>query len=295
MIASGARTGVFALLLSIIALAVALYAVIGERTGTYGKVVTEATAFDRVRQTGQLRVGYLIMPPFLQKNTATGELSGVFFDVTEEMGQRLGLDVVWVEEVPLAAVATGLESNRYDLIAFPLWRSASRAKSVAFSEPLFFSTVGAYGRDDDTRFSAGLDALNAPGMVVAGMDGELAIAIAQSDYPQAKIHALPQLSDYTQLLLEVSAGKADATFFNRVQANRFMHQNPGAIKELSDDPVRVYAESYMLPLSDWRFQSMINIAVTEMVQNGVIERALRKYGEDPGEYYRVAVPFRTPG
>lgn len=260
-----------------------------------GKGSQSSPVLDRVLSSGELRVGYLIQPPYLYKDTSTGKLSGIYFDVVENMAARLNLKVRWVEEVGLATLSEGLDSNRYDMIGFTLWRSAARSRNVAFSTPLFYSTLGIYVRADDSRFDGRISALNDPSVTIAAMDGELAADIARTDFPKAKLSSLPQFSDYTQLLLEITTKKADVTFFNKVVGARYMRQNPGKLKEVSEDsPIRVFAECFILPLRDPAFRSMIDSALLEMIENGQVDRYFVANGEDPNEYYRVARPFRPP-
>jgi len=250
---------------------------------------------ERVLQSGELRVGYLLEPPYLSKDGSPDGSSGIFYDVTKTMGEHLGLKVRWVEEVSLATLATGLDTGRYDMIAFSLWRNAGRAKNVAFSTPLFYSTLGIYVRASDNRFDLDRRAINNRGIRVASMDGELAGDIARTEFPLAAVSALPQLSDYSQMLLEVVNGKADVTFFNRVLGSRFMRQNPGQLRDISGStPIRVYAECFLLPLRDPAFKSMIDASLSEMIENGDVDRAFRKNGENPEEYYRPIVPYRPP-
>ena len=260
-----------------------------------GQSSPEVSRLERLAKTNTLRVGYLIFPPYLSKDTASGKLSGIFYDVTEKLGGNLGVKVEWVEEVSLSALSLGFKANRFDMIAFPLWRSAARAKAVSFSVPLFYSTVGAYVRADDNRFDKDLSLLNSADIKVAAIDGELAEAIAKSDFPKAAVQSMQQQVDYSQLLLEVSSRKADVTFFNRVFGQRYLQKNPGSIKDLSGErPIRVFAECFILPIGDAEFNSTINAALLELIENGGVEDAFRKNGENPAEYYRTALPYRAP-
>jgi len=250
--------------------------------------------FERVTRSGQLRVGYLINPPYLYKKGSSGEFSGIFYDVMEELGKRLNLKVVWVEEANLATISEGLDNNRYDLIAYPLWRSSERAKKVAFSTPLYYTPVGCYSRVDDNRFDSDLSLINSPGVKVSTIDGELAESIAKKDYPKAQITPLPSLSDYSQMLLQVATKKADVTFHSMVEAIRYMEKNPNTIKQVSREPIRVYAECYVLPIQDYQFQTMINETVLEMIENGFIKKAFKDNGESPDEYFMPATPYSLP-
>lgn len=258
--------------------------------------LSSTPVYDRVIRSRELRVGYLIEPPYLMKDTASGKLSGVFYDFTEEMGRRLGLKVVWVEEANLANLAAGFEGSRYDMLAFPLWRNSSRGVSFGFSAPLYYTPVGIYVRADDARFDRNLRSIDDSSVNIAGIDGELAFDIARSDFPRASRISLPQYSDYSQMLLDIAARKADVTFFDRVLADRFIARNPGKIKEISGGrPIRLYADCFLLPASDFRFQGMINASIEDLVENRVLDGLFSKYGETPEQYYRVAIPYRSPG
>jgi ABC-type amino acid transport substrate-binding protein len=96
-------------------------------------------------------------------------------------------------------------------------------------------------------------------------------------------------------MMEVATRKADVTFFSRVAAARFMKQNPGRLRDITgSEPIRVYAECLILPIDDAPFRSMIDSALSEMIENGVIDEAFRRNGENPEEYYRPAIPYRSP-
>src|ERR1035441_7647986 len=63
--------------------------------------------YDRVVKTHTLRCAYTIYPPFIAKDTATGEISGLFHDLLEQMGKELGIKIVWAEEVGSDAIFSG--------------------------------------------------------------------------------------------------------------------------------------------------------------------------------------------
>lgn len=260
------------------------------------QAASSAPAFDRVMRTSTLRVGYLVEPPYLSKTTSSGRVSGIFCDITEALCKNLGLQLQWVEEANLATLSAGFEADRYDIIAFTLWRNAARARAVGFSVPLFYTPVGVYVREGDTRFDEDLSRLNRSTIKIAGMDGELAAEIAKTDYPLAVVSALPNMSDYNQMLLEVAAGKADATFFSRVQANRFMRANPGQIREVpSPAPARIFAECFIMPIGDYRLHQMLDASLLEMIDSGVVRRAFVAHGEKVDDYAFPAPPYVRAG
>jgi ABC-type amino acid transport substrate-binding protein len=108
------------------------------------------------------------------------------------------------------------------------------------------------------------------------------------------VDSKPVLVDYSQLLLEVSSGKSDVTFYNNLIANRYLKQNPGKLKRVGSSPIRIFAECFTFPRGDYAFSSMMNSALLELIENGALDRAFLRAGENPSEYYRRAYPFRLP-
>ena len=116
----------------------------------------------------------------------------------------------------------GLNTGRYDLVPCALWPTTARARYATFSQPLFYSGVGVYVRADDNRFAGNLSRINDPSVKIATIDGEMAAAIAKTDFPRATEVALPQLSEIATMLLNVKEGKADVTFVEKYFAYEFM-------------------------------------------------------------------------
>src|SRR5690349_1133348 len=81
---------------------------------------------DRVLDSSTIRAAYLVRPPNIIKDPNTGELSGIFVDILNEIGRRTGLQVQWVEEVTWSTMIEGLNSNRYDIVGTGIWRNATR-------------------------------------------------------------------------------------------------------------------------------------------------------------------------
>lgn len=280
--------------LSICALVISLLAFWQHLPGQRASIEARETVYQRVLRTNEIRVGYFVEPPYLDKETSSGRLSGVFYDFMELLGRNLGFKVSWVEEVNLANLASGLDTGRYDMIAFTLWRSAARARTVAFSVPLFYTPVGIYVRADDHRFDGDVAKLNAPDVRVAAIDGELAATIAKESFPKALIASQAQLVDYSQLLLDVASKKADVTFFSRVYADRFIARNPNSVRDISaQNPARVFAECFVLPIGDSAFASMMNAAIQELLDNGGFQAVLRANHEDPRQYLLPLKPYAS--
>ena len=180
------------------------------------------SVYDRVIQAGTIRCAYGVYPPNCIKDPNTGKLSGIGIDAIELVAKKLGLKVEWVEEIVWGTMIEGLETNRYDIVATPVWSNAKRARLADFSKPLFFSPLFAYARNTDNRFnSSDLSKINSDQYKIATLDGATAQVIANEDFAKSRQLSLPEGVDLAQLLVTVSSGKADLTFSQPVEVNRF--------------------------------------------------------------------------
>lgn len=252
------------------------------------------STIEKVLETGVIRCGYVAYPPGLIKDPNTGQVSGIFAEVLETAAKNLGLKVLWAEEVGWGTMVEGLKASRYDMICSPVWPLAQRVRVADFSQPIYYGGAEAYVRADDTRFDATLTVLNNDRYRIATTDGEVTDTIAQQDFPKAQRLSMPQLTDISQLLLSVADGKADVTFVEPHVAYVFLKNNPGKLKSVHPGkPLRLYANTMMLKQEDTLFRRLIDNAMNELQNNGLVDRTLLKYEPFPGAFYRRAIPIQV--
>lgn len=250
--------------------------------------------YDKVLSAGEIRCSYLIYPPYCLKDPNTGRLSGMFVETMEAVGNKLGLRINWSEEVGYESLFEGLRANRYDVFAGGLWPNSARGKIAEFSKPLFYSSLRAYGRGSDSRLTNNLDELNSPKFKIAVIDGAMEDLIARTDFPKAQRLSLTQLSPFSQNLLNVASAKADVTFAEPGIVKIFLRDNPASLKELAPEkPLRIFGNAYVFKLGEVKFASMFNTALDELINDGTVERLLRKYEPAPGAFLRTALPYRA--
>lgn len=258
-----------------------------EGTGRSTKSVLE-----KVREEGRIRASYLIYSPYFRKDPNTGKLSGIFHDVMEAIGKNAGLKIEWVEEVGYENIFSGLDSGRHDVFAGGLWPNSTRAQAGYFSAPVFYSLIKAWGRADDPRFTNNLAAINAPSVRIAMIDGAMEDVIARTDFPRAQRVSLPQLSPFTQNLLNITSQKADVTFAEPGIVNEFLVTNPGTLRELAPgSPLRVFGNCLVIKKGEDDFREFLDVAMREILYDGTVDRILRQYEPAPGVFFRVARPY----
>lgn len=255
--------------------------------------VSQEAVYSRVIKSGKIRCAFVIYPPGLIKDPNSGKISGIAAETIEEAGKNLGLQVEWTEEVGWGSMIEGLETDRYDLVVSGIWPNASRAKLVDFSTPLYYSGIGIYVRQNESRFNETLSGLNSQDVKISTIDGEMSDIIARNQFPSAQRVSLPQNADVSQLLLNVSQGRADLTFVEPYIANQFLKNNPGTIKNIVEQkPIRVFGNTVMLKRGQTEFKSMLNTTIEELINNGFVDNLVDRYETSPGTFYRRSFPYR---
>ncbi|APF20870.1 ABC-type transporter, periplasmic subunit family 3 [Caldithrix abyssi DSM 13497] len=251
------------------------------------------STYQRILESGKIRVGYISYPPSFIKDPNTGKFSGIFHEVLQEIGKKLQLKIEYTEEVGWGSMIEAINSGRVDLICTGVWPTTERGKHVDFTKPLYYSTVRAYVRFNDNRFDGNLTKINNPDIRISSIDGEMTSIIAKFDFPKAKEVSLTQMNDVSQVLLEVSSGKADITFVEPAIALEYMSKNPGKIKEVKNvPPLRVFPNTMIVGKGEVELLSTINIGIDELANNGFIDKIVSKYEKFPGSFQKIALPFR---
>lgn len=239
----------------------------------------------------------MVYAPSIIKDPNTGALSGVFYDLTEHLGQKLNLKVEWTEEVNFGSMLEGLKSGRYDQLCLNGWDTAHLAPYVANARPLFYSVINVFVRADDPRFDGHQNALNDPAVRFSAIDGNGTTVIARQTFPRATLVSLPQDTDYSLAIQNVVNGKADAVLVENALAARYVSANLGKIRQVQlGKPLRYYANSYPVDVADYRLMNMLNAALNEMVGSGEVDEIVMKYNTaSPPSFLLVAPPYRLPG
>lgn len=250
------------------------------------------STFEKVMASGTLRAGYINYPPYVIKDPKTGQLSGVFYDLTNALAAQLGLKVQWVEEAGYGTIFTDLDSGRYDVFGGGLWANSTRAKAGYLSAPAYYSAVYAYVKANDHRFDNNLNAINDPSVKISTLDGDLGQVIAKADFPKASEVSLPQSAPFDQISLQIISGKADVAFLQLDAAELFLKANPGTLRQVPSQPLRIFGNSYAVKLGENDLYQMLNVALQEAINSGTVAKILSKYDPSSNLYLHLAAPYK---
>ena len=115
----------------------------------------------------------------------------------------------------------------------------------------------------------------------------MAQAIADADFPKAARFEVPQLAEISTLLLNVQQKKADVTFVELYFVHQFLEKNPGSVQNIvPHNPIRVFPNTVLLRKGQFEFKAMLDQALTELINLGVVDKLIDKYEPVPGIFYR---------
>lgn len=254
------------------------------------------TVFDRVFKSRTIQCGYIIYEPIVMKDPNTGEMSGLVVDLMNEIAKRAGtgFEVKWTVESSYGTFAEDMKRPNVDLMCATLWTMADTGVYGTSTVPLWYSGLGVYVRADDDRFTD-VSQFNDENVTISGTDGSISNVVAEQDYPKAKLLSLPPSTDYSVQMINVVNKKADVTFLEVNAVEEFMKNNPGTLKNLvPSNPLRVYSNALLVKKGEQEMLNFMNMALTELVNDGFVDKLITKYEAFPGSFYRVAKPYAAP-
>src|ERR1700722_13905628 len=160
---------------------------------TVGSTSTTAESpFDRVIRTGEIHCGYTSWDPLFFVDSKTGEKTGIFHDLMEEAGKRLGLKIIWQEELGWGTVVESIKSGRVDMACAGYWLNPPRIKNVSSSAPQLYTPLYVWVRQDDTRPKTPED-LNSDQYTVVTADGGAINEMLAHRFPKSKVMSLSEM------------------------------------------------------------------------------------------------------
>ncbi len=253
----------------------------------------ENSIYKKVIESGKIQRGYTVWEPAIIKDANTGELSGVFYDVTMKMAQRLGLEVEWVEEVSFAEIPQALKNRRFDVFCADVWPTASRGKEINFTKPLYYDVLSAFVKKGVTKFDYNLEEFAKETTKIATIDGEVSDIVAEYDFPKAQKIQAPSLTGVDVPFLNVATGKADLLFTDMMTGAKYMRENPGKIQKVKlKYPLRVYGNPMAVKKGEQDLLSMLDTALEELHNGGMINLILKKYDTKDDKIIRVPTDIK---
>jgi ABC-type amino acid transport substrate-binding protein len=218
--------------------------------GTTAGAAGESSVLDKWLSTKTAKLGVDLTFPPIQFKDSNGKPTGYQMELTEAMMADLGVTPTYVE-IPFGQLFAGLVAGKFDMMGISATILPSRALKGLFSNfPVFYeSIVVLLNPSSNVTTSSQLD-----GKKIAVLQGSSQEFSSKLLFPNATFSPFAQLADAVN---EVATGRADATVLSEFDVDDSLKAHPN-LKLLSGPPLWVDANTYLMPLGDYKLQAWVN-------------------------------------
>ncbi len=205
---------------------------------------------DKWLSTKTAKLGVDLTFPPIQFKDSAGKPTGYQMELTQAMMADLGVTPTYVE-IPFGQLFAGLVAGKFDMMGISATILPSRALKGLFSNfPVFYeSIVVLLSPSSSVTSSTQLD-----GKKIAVLQGSSQEFSSKLLFPNATFSPFAQLADAVN---EVATGRADATVLSEFDVDSSLQAHPN-LKLLAGPPLWVDANTYLMPLGDYKLQAWVN-------------------------------------
>ncbi len=163
-----------------------------------------AADFDEIKERGTLRVAVAALSPFVIK-AEDGTLSGFEIDSTQALGEKLGLEIEYVEK-PFCDLAEAVLSGEADMIASGYSNMPERRRLLDFSLPYHDTEYFLVMSRAKAKKAKTLRGMNRRDISIGFQHGGVSGMVANGEFPGSDLKGY---SSFTGILEALQAGEVD--------------------------------------------------------------------------------------
>jgi polar amino acid transport system substrate-binding protein len=221
-------------------------------TGTTSQAAGENSVLDKWLSTKTAKLGVDLTFPPIQFKDSSGKPTGYQMELTEAMMADLGVTPQYVE-IPFGQLFAGLVAGKFDMMGISATILPSRALKGLFANfPVFYESIVVLLKPGSSISSS--TQLNASGITISVLQGSSQEASSHLLFPNAQFKPFAALADSVN---EVAAGRADAVVLSEFDVDSSKQAHPDLVL-LPGPPLWVDANTYLMPLGDYKLQAWIN-------------------------------------
>lgn len=187
----------------------------------FNAIASESSDTSRLTKiTAQQTVRVCIWPEYYSityRNPKTQQLSGLDFDMANELGKDLGVSVEFVDS-SFSTITEDLAFDHCDIAMFAIGITPYRKEKLRFSQPHLISDIYAVASKSNPRIKKWKD-IDQPNSIIAVSKGTLHEAFMKKTLQSAKLMVLNKPFARE---LEVRSGRADAFMTDYPYSLRFL-------------------------------------------------------------------------
>jgi polar amino acid transport system substrate-binding protein len=252
--------------------------------------LADGDAISRIISSKVLRVGVAEYPPFIMKDTDTGDLKGFEIDAANKLADEMGVKVEF-HNMTWGTIIAGLQAGQYDVIMSGMGRSIQRSMSVDFTDPSV-SLVDVAMVRGDSGINDWSDIAKGTGSVAAVLGG-LPYLKADNDHAQLGTATLTPYKELAMAGNAVIAGQAQAWIEDIVSIGNFINAHPDIPLKTISVPFlgREAGNGYAVRRGETGLLNVLNIFINEMQESGEYRKLATKWKLPP----QILIPGRLEG
>jgi polar amino acid transport system substrate-binding protein len=220
--------------------------------GTTANAAGETSVLDKWLSSKTAKLGVDLTFPPIQFKDSSGKPTGYQMELTEAMMADLGVTPQYVE-IPFGQLFAGLVAGKFDMMGISATILPSRALKGLFSSfPVFYESIVVLLKPGSAITAS--SQLNASGTKIAVLQGSSQEFSSKGLFPNATFSAFAGIADAVN---EVATGRAEAVVLSEfdVDDSKKAHAD---LKILQGPPLWVDANTYLMPLGDYKLQAWVN-------------------------------------
>lgn len=230
---------------------------------------------EAAKERGALRVGWAVWYPYVFRDPATNEISGIMPDYMAKVVEPLdGVNVEWVEDSTATLIA-GLQSNRFDMTSL-LGITEERAQVATFTAPLLQDGTVLVGLQSRIGEKEGWEEFNTSGVrisVTLGSNTDLYVTDTFNNAEIVRFRTEPES------IAAVLAGRVDVMGIGRGSSTTILQQRT-ELALVTDSLFQSYPVAPVVLKENLEFRDWLDEVAIELKENGSLLEILETYSLD---------------
>ncbi|TDE54488.1 ABC transporter substrate-binding protein [Nonomuraea mesophila] len=271
--------------------------------GTTAAQAKDQALYDRlpgkVKQAGKLvSVNNGSFPPYEIAGADGRSLTGAAADMSEALGQVLGVKIEHVTVDGLPSSLTGIASGRYDFAIGPIGDFPDRQKSNDFVDWVKEFVVFAVPKGNPKKIGSLADTCGLKISVMAGGSAESVIkgqsqTCAKEGKPKINVQSY---KDQPTSVLAVSSGRADAFFSSQAPLTYFVDQAGGKLELAGKGQRNGFDDLYQgaVVAKDSPLRDVLKDGIQKLMDNGTYDKIMDRWGTSDNKLDQAGVNLAKP-
>ncbi|MET7339522.1 ABC transporter substrate-binding protein [Nonomuraea sp. NPDC005650] len=249
---------------------------------------------DKVKTAGKLvSVNNGSFPPYEIAGADGKSMTGAAADLSEALGQVLGVKIEHVTVDGLPSQLTGIASGRYDLAIGPVGDFPDRQKSNDFVDWVKEFVVFAVPKGNPNKINSVADTC---GLKISVMAGGSAEAVIKKQSETCATDGKPKITvqsykDQPTSVLAVSSGRADAFFSSQAPLTYFVSQAGGKLELAGKGQANGFDDLFQGAVvgKDSPLRDVVRDGIQKLIDNGTYAKIMDKWGTSDNKLDKAGV------